>query len=49
MSPFDSLFEFLFNLTPIFGIHRIEGELFAGTDENIIDQTFWGMAKNIYD
>lgn len=40
MSPFDSLLEFLLNLIPIFSIHRIEDELFARADENIIAKTF---------
>lgn len=38
--PFDSFLEFLLNLLPIFGVHRIEDELFDGTDRNVVDQTY---------
>ena len=48
MSPFDTLLEFLLNLTPTFTVHRIEEELFVGADGNIIDQTFGEGGPRIF-
>lgn len=38
VSPFDSLLEFLLNLTPTFTVHRIEEELFVGADGDIMSR-----------
>lgn len=45
MSPLDSL-EFALNLIPVFIIHRIEDELFAGADGNTGDgQEYLGFSQ----
>lgn len=48
VSPFDSLLEFLLNLTPTFTVHRIEEELFVGADADTIDQTFGEDGPRIF-
>lgn len=44
---FGSLLGCLFNLIPVFSIHRNGDEVFAGAEGSITEQTFWVKAKSI--